>query len=69
MSDETKKQSTADKLAPLVNQLEAALAGINAPFHVHQAQKQILAGFWQQVQKLDNPPPPVVPLSTGKKSR
>lgn len=70
MSDE-QTNKTADKLAPLVNRLEQELAAINAPFHVHQAQKQILGGFWAAVKELDKPvgsPPPVVPVKKGKAS-
>lgn len=62
MSDEQAKPIDTKTLAPYVNKLEQELAAINAPFHVHQAQKQILAGFWGAIQNHGKAPLPVVPV-------
>lgn len=59
-------------LAPHVNLLEQRLSSINAPFHVHLAQKEALKAFWDGL----GAPAPQLPLNgqqqgkkQGKKQR
>jgi hypothetical protein len=62
MSNEEKQA-----LAPYVNALEQRLSAINAPFHVHIAQKEALKAFWDGL----GTPAPQLPLNgqeTAKKS-
>lgn len=72
MSDEQAKPIDTKTVAPYIQRLEQELAAINAPLHVHQAQKQILAGFWGALQKHGqpaSPPPPVLPVKNEKKAK
>lgn len=54
MNDDEKKT-----LAPHVNLLEQRLSSINAPFHVHLAQKEALKAFWDGL----GTPAPQLPLN------